>query len=456
MPLTRTRILTSLVAIVLVGQGCSSSASGSTRPTGVTASAWNNFALVRWAAPVKTGSGGIAAYRVLSNPGDGTATVSGNQSWGVVSGLRNHVRYTFRVVALNGVNKSSRPSSASNPVTPTPVEIHVSGNQLVNGAGQPVRLFGVNRSGTEYMCVVDGTTGAGIFSGPSDAASIGRMASWHVNAVRLPLNEDCWLGLNGVNAAYSGPNYRDAIAAYVDRLNAAGLVAIIDLHWNAPGGRLSGQQQVMADADHSLAFWASVAATFKANPGVMFDLYNEPTTASWMCWRSGCDTKDGWRTAGMQSLIDVVRATGATQPIVVAGLSNANDLSEWLSPPLNDPLHQLVAGPHVYNVGPPGYCNDIACWNGIFAAVATQTPILTGELAEFDRRSDFVTKYMVWADEQWSSSHSISFVGWSWDAALGEGGPSLISSFDGTPTRFGLGFRAYLQKLFDSGQVKQG
>ena len=63
---------------------------------------------------------------------------------------------------------------------------------------------------------------------------------------------------------------------------------------------------------------------------------------------------------------------------------------------------------------------------------------------------------MVWADEQWSSSHSISFVGWSWDAALGEGGPSLISSFDGTPTRFGLGFRAYLQKLFDSGQVKQG
>ena len=67
-------------------------------------------------------------------------------------------------------------------------EIHVQDNQLVDAAGESVRLFGVNRSGTEYTCVVEEGMGAGIFSGPSDDASIAVMASWHINAVRIPLN----------------------------------------------------------------------------------------------------------------------------------------------------------------------------------------------------------------------------------------------------------------------------
>jgi hypothetical protein len=277
------------------------------------------------------------------------------------------------------------------------------------------------------------------------------MASWHINAVRVPLNEDCWLGINGVNPAYSGSSYQDAIMRYVDALNGVGLVAVLDLHWNAPGTRLSNHQQVMADADHAPAFWTSVATAFAAHAGVIFDLYNEPTDISWDCWRSGCTTQDGWQTVGMQSLIDTVRATGASQPIVVAGLSFGNDLSGWLSHPLHDPLNQLVAGVHMYN---NGYCNTVACWNGAMVPVAKHVPILTGELGEFDRRSDFITSYMEWAELH--KGLSLSFIGWSWDAALGEGGPSLIRSFDGTPTSFGLGFRTYLQKLFDRGEIKEG
>jgi hypothetical protein len=42
--------------------------------------------------------------------------------------------------------------------------LHVSGNRLVNGHGRPVLLHGVNRSGTEFMCV----HGHGIFDGPAD------------------------------------------------------------------------------------------------------------------------------------------------------------------------------------------------------------------------------------------------------------------------------------------------
>ncbi len=92
-------------------------------------------------------------------------------------------------------------------------------------------LAGVNRSGTEYACI----QGWGIFDGPNDATSVAAMAAWHVNAVRIPLNEDCWLDINGVNPAYAGSSYQSAVQSYVKLLHQYGLYAILDLHWNAPG-----------------------------------------------------------------------------------------------------------------------------------------------------------------------------------------------------------------------------
>ena len=85
--------------------------------------------------------------------------------------------------------------------------LHVSGNLLLGGNGQPVALHGVNRSGTEYACI----QGWGMFDGPNSAASVAAMASWHINFVRVLLNEDCWLGINGVKRAYGGARYRRAI-----------------------------------------------------------------------------------------------------------------------------------------------------------------------------------------------------------------------------------------------------
>ncbi len=187
--------------------------------------------------------------------------------------------------------------------------VRVVGNQLVDGSGHPVRLLGVNRSGTEYACA----QGWGIFDGPSDDASVAAIAAWHTDAVRVPLNEDCWLGLNGVNPSFSGNAYRQAIVDYVGLLNAHGLVAVLDLHWGAPGTALALDQEAMPDADHSPAFWVSVAQTFRSVPGVVFDLFNEPHDVPWSCWLNGC-SMGSWQAAGMQSLVDAVRSTGAGQP----------------------------------------------------------------------------------------------------------------------------------------------
>jgi endoglucanase len=438
-----------LTTAALLALTSTSHTSAPSRPRHVTAVGWNASAAVYWQPPALNGGSTIATYRVVTRPGAIAADFSTNRSWGIVRGLKNGVRYRFTVTAVNRAHRQSHPS-VSNAVTPLPVAIHVRANQLINAAGEPVRLFGVNRSGTEYACVV----GVGIFSGPSDAASIAAMASWHINAVRVPLNEDCWLGINGVAAARGGANYRNAIASYVRDLNAAGLVAILDLHWNAPGALLSDHQQVMADADHAPSFWTSVANRFRRNPGVIFDLYNEPGDISWDCWLHGCQTSDGWWTAGMQSLIDAVRGTGARQPIMIGGLAHAGDLSGWLSHPLHDPLGQLIPSAHVYNAG---YCVTPLCWNRTLGPLAGYAPVVTGELGEWDGKSDFITTYMKWTDSERRRHHrSVSFLAWAWDVAQGVQGPSLVTSYDGTPTAFGLGFRTYLAELFNRGQIREG
>ena len=76
---------------------------------------------------------------------------------------------------------------------------------------------------------------------------------------RVPLNEDCWLGINGVSRKWSGADYRKRIKEWVLALNKAGLTVILDLHWSAPGDLEALGQWPMPDADHALTFRKEVA-----------------------------------------------------------------------------------------------------------------------------------------------------------------------------------------------------
>ncbi|HEY2543402.1 MAG TPA: cellulase family glycosylhydrolase [Gaiellaceae bacterium] len=300
----------------------------------------------------------------------------------------------------------------------------VSGNHLVNGAGKTVRLLGVNRSGLEYACV----QGWGFSDGPVDAASIAAMKTWSIDAVRVPLNEDCWLGIDGVKPQYGGAAYRRFVVAYVRRLTAANLYVVLDLHWNHAG------QEKMPDAAHSPAFWSSVARTFRASRNVVFDLYNEPHDVSWKCWRDGCGP---W--AGMQRLVNAVRSAGGRQPLMLGGLAWSNDLSGWLRWRPRDPLHELIASFHLYNFNT---CGTQPCWDATVKPVAAVVPVVTGELGENDCAHGFIDTYMPWAD-----AAGVSYLGWTWDTWNCNNGPALISGYDGTPTAFGAGFRAHLASL---------
>jgi hypothetical protein len=292
--------------------------------------------------------------------------------------------------------------------------------------------LGVNRSGSEYACA----QGWGFFDGPTHGKAIEAMKAWHMNAVRLPLNEHCWLGRNGTPARYGGAFYRSNIRAFVRRLHRAGMYVVLDLHWSAPGTEAAGKQQPMADLDHAPDFWRSVARTFKHDPSVAFDLFNEPHNVSWPCWRDGCMLQEGWRAAGMQTLVDAVRSTGARQPVIATGIDFGGNLSKWLEYRPHDPADQLAAGFHVYDFT---HCNAPDCWANTIEPVAREVPVVAGEVGQKDCSDGFLDRFTHWAD-----SAGVSYLGWNW-SPHGCDAPSLIKSWDGEPTASGELLRTRLR-----------
>jgi endoglucanase len=326
------------------------------------------------------------------------------------------------------------------------VPLHASGNKLMDASGNVVQLRGVNRAGTEYMC----TSGDAIFDGPSDNTSLEAILTWNANAIRIPLNEDCWLAINGVAAQYSGATYQAAIGDFVSRAAALGLYPILELHYTAPGTTLAGGgtgQEPMPDQDHSVAFWSSVAAYFKNSPEVIFELFNEPfpdnnsdSDAAWTCWLSGGTCAGvSFPVAGMQELVTAVRNAGAGNLVVLGGVTYSNSLSQWNTHVPTDPSNNLAAAWHVYNFNT---CNTQACFNSN-VAVVTAHPIIATEIGENDCAGGFITSAMGWLDGNGSSY--LAYV-WNSDFDCGSG-PSLITDYTGTPTNYGKVYQAHLQSF---------
>jgi len=319
--------------------------------------------------------------------------------------------------------------------------LHVEGNKLVDN-GQTVRLLGVDHSGSEYSCINNsGFFDWGAQGGPVPSQQfVGNIVAWHANTVRVPLNEDCWLAINGAPAQLSGSSYVNAITAYVTLLRQNHLYVILDLHWNNGGGAKATGQQQMADADHAIDFWTGVAGAFKGDQGVIFDLYNEPHDISWSCWQNGGCQVNGWNVAGMQQMLDAVRATGATNVVMAGGLAFAGDLSGWLANKPNDKLGNLAASFHNYNFI---QCNGTSCWSSTIQPVAAQVPVVTGEMGENDCGHGYVDGYMSWAD-----GAGVSYLGWAWNADFNcNSGPSLVTDWNGTPSGFGAGVKAHLASV---------
>jgi endoglucanase len=402
---------------------------------------WQNDTYTKYAVVVATfGAAGTILF-VSSHAATPVANIEAEN--GTVSTAATNV---IDATASNGHAVKFGSGSTTCTAPAGTLSVAVCGNVLVDQSGNTVQLRGVNRSGTQYACV----EGFGFFDGPTDTTSLNYIKSWGANAVRVSLNEDCWLGINGSPATYSGTNYQNAIASYVGRLNSLGLRVILDLHWAAPGTQLttsSLDQLPMADRDHAPTFWTQVANAYKNNPSVLFDLFNEPYPDS---------NKN--TTAGSQELVNAIRGTGATNVILVGGPQYAGVVDKWTQYKPTDTTGQLGASIHIYYNTPasPEWapCYLQSCWTSTMAPLATTTPIVIGEVGEHDCNHGLIDGTALSPAQpsllDWSDQHNISYLAWSW---ISNGGgncttePSLITDYVGTASNYGVGIKNHLLSL---------
>jgi endoglucanase len=344
---------------------------------------------------------------------------------------------------------TGNPSSTPKGLPSAAQLVRVSGNKLVNREGKPTRLIGVDIGASQYYCLQKRNAP---FPAPIDSATVSSLLSWHVNAVRVLLNDYCWLGVGGEPRSTTSAAYRKSVESFVAMLNAANIEVILAMtqessNASVPGDATSQKSPgsnvaPMAEASTASTFWRSVASTFASSAGVMFDLYNEPENISWSCWENGCSVK-GTQVVGMQQLVDIVRSTGARQPLLLGGVEWSNSLTGWLAHEPTDPDHQLIASIHVYQ---RLHCSTFQCWNGPVKRTANKVPVIAGEIGDNNCSTNFTAKFMKWAD-----SHSVSYLAWAWLTGGGCGnGGTLLSKFPGTATKYGKAFKSHLGKLYKS------
>lgn len=172
-------------------------------------------------------------------------------------------------------------------------------------------LKGINEACADFGQALPGVDGTDYTFPRAD--SIQHFAGLGFGAVRIPfLWERLQRKLKGdFNAAYLA-----SLSKTVNLVTQAGMHAIIDPHnyarYSTSGrvadGQIIGAKGSAVSIDDFVDLWTRLASKFKANANVVFAIMNEPNTMPTGLWRE---------TA--QAAMSAIRATGATQLVLVPG-----------------------------------------------------------------------------------------------------------------------------------------
>jgi endoglucanase len=159
------------------------------------------------------------------------------------------------------------------------------GNRILRADNlEPILLRGVNRSGLEYS--EPGATGF-LAGAQIDQDEIGVIVrGWHANVLRLPFNQDWCLNGRGAHCAEAYLASLDQVIAWAAALGA---YTILDLQWldleTAYGttfdpiqGRTTNHVPPTPN-QQTIELWRILAARYRNEPAVLFDLLNEPHDA---------------------------------------------------------------------------------------------------------------------------------------------------------------------------------
>jgi endoglucanase len=213
-----------------------------------------------------------------------------------------------------------------------------------------LQLRGVNRAGAEYGDDWDGWTGQTYYEWPAATVRTNELtyyASKGMNVVRLPIS---WERLQHTLNGPLDPTYQAHLVDYVNAATSMGFAIIIDLHnfgryaagaYNVAGAQVNTYtQHVLGDGTltfvHIADVWTKIATLFVSNPRMIFNLMNEQHDAS-----SSLDSTAIF--AGYQTILNAIRATGATQLILFPN-TRSSDTHHWSTwSPQGGPLDSVAA-----------------------------------------------------------------------------------------------------------------
>src|SRR6202050_693207 len=212
----------------------------------------------------------------------------------------------FGLLLAGGVLRLTAASLPSQPkhqqITPNPAgPFGVSGNSVLDSQGRVFLMRGTQL--TEFHPqTVEHDNRAGVDFGPHSATSLSAIRlRFNMNTVRLPLNV----------LESNAPSYFSELAKVVQRANQIDLLVVLAAR--EPGADLPSAK--------TTEFWSRCGAYFKDYPNVMFDVFSDPSPSALSAGAGDAHSQAGWNVwrNSMQGLVKAVRATGATQPVVVMG-----------------------------------------------------------------------------------------------------------------------------------------
>jgi endoglucanase len=325
------------------------------------------------------------------------------------------------------------------------------GAQIVDcRTGVPVRLRGVNRSGMEYAEPRGDASfleAAGLDEG--ELQEIG--GTWRANVIRVPFNQDFVLRGRG---ARSAAEYLDALDRLIAWAAASGAYTVLDLQWmdadTAFGRHHDGTVNRVPPLPNaaSIDAWGTLAARYRDEPAVLFDLFNEPHDPTFddvNPLMGVLPSGELWRLPGRQvgmeewqpwarKLIDVTRAERPDALVFVSGVGWAYDLRGMpLIDRAGNPLPNVVYSTHVYpwlRTRTFARGSLEADWTRAFGHLAERVPVFAGEWGGGNDDLGWGQRLNAYFDRL-----GMGWAAWSW-----ADWPTLVGNCracDYTPTAFG-------------------
>ena len=271
---------------------------------------------------------------------------------------------------------SSPPSTTS---TSTSQVVGVSGNRMTLNelawSPRAVTLQALSQSAAQLQAG-DGTAAQLTAQENYGSTELAAIQTFGADTIRFQVSQPALDTTN--TAGLYDANYLAEVVTAVKLARQNGFVVMIMMQ----------DESITGETDHAPlpttvteADWDLLNAQFSADPGVVYELYNEPnlpeTAANWALWLNGgtqtTPNKQSVPAIGMQTLITHLRGEGSQNVFILDGLDLAKTLAGV--PTVADPLNLLVYAVHPY----PDGSVDETSWDADFGIASQTLPVWADE-----------------------------------------------------------------------------